>query len=66
MRARIRNAVLWLGHVQAQIWLGVFFWVILTPYSMVVRGCGLGKLPDGRWYPSEGEEIDLSRLRRPF
>jgi hypothetical protein len=66
MKARCKRFFDRLGHFQAMLLLTVMFVVILTPYALLLRLFGQGKLPAGEWRNVEDKQPDLVRLRRTF
>lgn len=55
-----------LGHLQARVMLTLFFFVILTPYGLLVRCWKKDLLPRGDWQDVEGAKADIHNLRRSF
>ena len=66
MKARCKKLFERLGHFQAMLLLTVMFVVVLTPYALLLRLFGQGKLPTGEWQNVEEQQTELSRLRRTF
>ena len=66
MKARCKRFLERLGHFQAMLLLTIMFVVILTPYALLLRLFGQGKLPAGEWRSVEEQDTELTRLRRTF
>lgn len=54
------------GHFQAQLLLSLMFLLLLTPYALLLRLFGQGRLPKGGWQTIEQQRSDLASLRRTF
>ena len=55
-----------LGHFQAQLFLTLLFWLILTPYAIILRLFVKDLLPNGHWFAMEKQPVSLEDLRRSF
>jgi len=66
MKTILRKGLMKLGHIQALLLLTLFYFVVLTPYGLLIRTLKRDLLPPGRWQDSEDAEITLESLRRSF
>ncbi len=66
MKTRCKRFLERLGHFQAMLLLTVMFVIFLTPYALLLRLFGQGKLPPGEWQKVVEQQAELSRLRRTF
>jgi hypothetical protein len=55
-----------LGHFQAQLFLTLLFWLILTPYALTLRLFVKDMLPGGHWSAMDKQPASLEDLRRSF
>jgi hypothetical protein len=61
----VKRLLLQLGHVQAQIILFLLFWLIITPYAIILRVVKYKFLPESGWVSTEGRQ-SLEKMRRMF
>ncbi|PLY00120.1 MAG: hypothetical protein C0623_08020 [Desulfuromonas sp.] len=54
-----------LGHFQALLVLFLLFWLVLTPYAVILKWCGFRFLPKSVWHKADNK-MDLQSLRRIF
>ncbi len=66
MKAWMLRGLKKLGHWQAMILLTLVFFLVLTPYGLLVRCWKKDLLPRGDWQKVEGAETNLDSLRRTF
>lgn len=61
----MKKFLLHLGHVQAQIILFLLFWMMITPYAIILRLVKYRSLPGPGWVPTEDRQ-NLEKMRRMF
>lgn len=66
MKAWMLSCLKKLGNFQARLLLTLVFFIILTPYGLLVRCWKKDLLPRGEWQEVEGAEVNLESLRRTF
>lgn len=66
MKQIFLNVLMRLGHFQAQFFLALLFWLILTPYALILRLFVKDLLPDGHWSAMDKQPASLADLRRSF
>lgn len=56
-----------IGRVQLNLMLGLFYFLVLTPYAVLLRLVfRLKFLPQGTWVTVEDQSLSLEKLRRSF
>ncbi|AMV73345.1 hypothetical protein JCM30471_17480 [Desulfuromonas carbonis] len=66
MKQKILVLLQRLGHFQAQLFLTLLFWLVLTPYALLLRLVTRDMLPGGHWVAMEKQPVTLEDLRRSF
>jgi hypothetical protein len=67
IKAVFRRLLNRLGWVQLNVILGLIYFVIMTPYALVLRMLFRMKfLPESSWRPVEGGSSRLDNMRRSY
>lgn len=67
MKRRLLALLQAFANVQARLMLTLFFFLVLTPYALVLRCCRHSFLPRGGcWQSVDHAKATLSSLRRSF
>lgn len=66
LRERLLSALRVLGHFQAQFLLTVLFFLVVTPYGLLLRLFRARLGYGAAWHPADRSGGSLARLRKTF
>lgn len=66
MKERLLRILQKLANFQARLLLTLVFFLVITPYGLLIRCWKKDLLPGGQWLDVEEAEANLENMRRTF